>query len=209
MSICFVLIAMACFLYFTNNCETINQIMEVLYVGTREGNFSVLTILVHFFVYFCVILQMDRLLGKQRNMYVMLRCRVKNSKVLLKIQGCELLKSIVLVLGGRLLADHFFMFIFDKNIWCLKYVWMILFFTSVLIFISAIGIFMNYYVRTIPFTNLLGCIVLLMCFIHILLNDWINVHFYSVIGFEIISLVVCAGVVVMRLKNKITEIERI
>ncbi len=209
MGIFIVLVGMAYFLYFMNGCKTIDQIMEVLYIGVKGGHYSVLTIIIHFLIYFYVIFQTERLLGAQGKLYYMLRSRVKNNEEFLKMQGIELFKNDILLLVGRVLADCFIMFIFRKNTFCTTYVLMVLFFATMVALISMIGLFMYYYTVKIYLSNILGCCVLVMCFIHILLNGWIKVRFYNVIGFEIAIGIVCVAESIMVLKNRVKEIERV
>ena len=97
MSIFFGIIGMSFFLYFMGNCQTLKEIMEVLYFGTKAGEYTILTILVQFMVYFWVVLQVDRLFENQSALYYMLRCRVKDNEEFLKIQVLELLRNAILL----------------------------------------------------------------------------------------------------------------
>lgn len=209
MSIFCVIIGMSFFLYFMGNCQTLKEIMEVLYFGTKAGEYTILTILVHFMVYFWGVLQVDRLFENQSALYYMLRCRVKDNEGFLKIQVLELLKNVILLFGGKLVADCFLMLVFKENLWSVMYGSMLLFFLIMLILIFTIGLFMFYFVRRLPITNIIGSCVLLTCFIHILLHKWIALHFYSVAYIEIGIGLLCISALGAIVKNKIGRIERV
>ena len=136
MSIFFGIIGMSFFLYFMGNCQTLKEIMEVLYFGTKAGEYTILTILVHFMIYFWVVLQVDRLLGNQRALYYMLRSRVKDNEAFLKIQVLELLRNVILLFVGKLVADCFLMLMFKDNLWSAMYGSVLVFFLIMLILIS-------------------------------------------------------------------------